>query len=526
MSVSTIRIAVKGPLVVTTAEGADLTPRGAKARGVLALLALAPTRARGRRWLEERLWSDRAPEQASGSLRQALSEIRRALGPASGTLRADRTMVSIDAEVVSDGEGELLEGIGVRDPGFRRWLARQRGEDGPAVGARPAGAVSPRPEAQAGPRPVTIRCVPSPGGSSAALLGDVVTHQIGEGIAELISARRLADGPDDAVADVEVRCDVMEDDGVSLAFVRITHPLSGEVLHTRRCQMDRPAAALMASDAMARTANEAAEIVVGRLPHVLGVERPALRATALGQLALHKMFSYDADAMAEADGLLEQAYDADPHGLHLAWRGLLQMVQSVEGGHLGAADPHEAAEAYMRRAAEGAGDNPAVQGLVAITRLMLFGDAAGALPDASRAAESSPTSPIALQSLASARMLAGDAEEAYRLSRRARSYAERSRFRHYWDGHHCVVCMATGRRDEAIAAGEAAVAGSPLLRPVRRHLLALYAERGDLEGAERMRRALERIEPGFSLDRMVSDPDYPVRTLRRTGLLEAARRIL
>ena len=530
MSDSMIYITVRGPFAVRSADGADLAPRAAKACGVLGLLALAPARSRGRRWLEERLWSNRAPDQASGSLRQALTEIRRALGPHAGALRTDRRMVSIDAEAVSEPQGELLEGIGVRDPGFRSWLSQARsGEDAP----RSTGAGTfqvPRAVAQDERRPeeriLTIRCLPAGGRSSAAMLGDVVAHQIGEGIAEQVRARRLGDSAAEAPADIEVRCDVMENDGVSLAFVRVTHLPTGEVLHTRRCRMDGPAAALMASDSMARTAHEAAEIVVGKLPHVLGAERPALRANALGQLALLRMFTYDAPAMDEADHLLHRAYDADPNGIYLAWRALLQMTRLLELGRPSSPEVTEEVVTHMRRAVEIARENPAVQSLVAYTRVMMMGDAANALPAAARAVEISPASPVALQSLASAEMLTGHADLAYDLSRRARSYADRSRFRHWWDSHHCVVCMATGRLEEAAAAGEAAAAAAPSLRPVHRHLLALYAQRGDLEDAERMRQALTRIEPGFSLDRMLGDPDYPVRTLRRTGLLEAARRLL
>ena len=526
-----IHVTVRGPFVVRSADGADLTPRGAKACGVLALLALAPTRSRGRRWLEEHLWSDRAPEQASGSLRQALSEIRRALGPHADALRADRRMVSVEAEAVSEGRGDLLEGIGVRDPRFRSWLSQARGgpaapHDGEGTGA-PAmplgeGVVAP---ASDGPT-LTIRCTPAGGGSSAAILGDVVAHQIGEGIAEQLRTRRIGEAAADVPVDVEIRCDVVENDGISLAFVRVTHLPSGEVLHTRRCRMEGPAAALMASDAMARTAHEAAEVVVGKLPHVLGAQRPTLKANALGQLALLRMFTYDAPAMEEADRLLDQAYEADANGIYLAWRALLQMTQRLELGRPGNDERTEIAVAHMRHALELAHDNPAVQGLVAYTRVMMMGDAASALPAAERAVEISPGSPVALQSLASALMIAGQADAAYDLSIRARSYADRSRFRHWWDNHHCVVCMANGRLDEAIAAGEAAAAAAPSLRPVHRHLLALYAQRGDLEGAERMRQALLKIEPGFSLDRMLGDPDYPVRTLRSTGLLEAVRRLL
>ena len=391
-------------------------------------------------------------------------------------------------------------------PGSRR----SRGEGAPG----PKGAPATLPAAGEtrsllGIPKLTILCLPASGGSSAARLGDVVAHQIGEGIAEQVSARRIGETTADVPADIEVRCDVVENDGVSLAFVRVIHLPSGEVLHTRRCRMEGPAAALMASDALARTAHEAAEVVVGKLPHVLGADRAVPRANALGQLALLRMFTYDAPAMEEADGLLDRAYEADPNGIYLAWRALLQMMRSVELGRVGTVERLEAAEAHMRRAVERAGDNPAVQSLVAQTRVILFGDAGGAMPAAERATEISPSNPMALQALALAKVLAGRGEEAYALSLRARSYADRSRFRHWWDGHHCAVCMATGRLDEAIAAGEAAAAAAPSFRPVHRHLLALYAHRGDLEGAERMRQALARIEPGFDLDRMMGDPRLP-----------------
>ena len=521
----TIRITTRGAFSVRAEDGADLTPRGKKTRGVLALLALSPGHRRERAWIVGRLWSDRGPEQGLGSLRQALSEIRCEGSPIRDVLHGyGKPWVALNAEAVAvdgSGAGELLEGMGIRDPAFRRWLSGVRSAVPALAPPAPAGAAPSAPD----PRRITVHCVSGRGGSSAALLGDFVAHQIGEGIEGQIHARRLSEALDGAPIDLEVRCDVIENDGVSMAWVRITHPPTGEVLHARQCRMDAPAAVLLASDAMARVSYEAAEVAVGKLPQMLGLERPVSRANAFGRLALLRMFSYDPPAVAEADGLLARASEADANGIYDAWQSFLQMVKWVDLGAADSRESREAAQAHMGRAAQLAGDDPVAQALVAYTKVMLLGDAEGAAPAAARAAEMSPSSPVALISLASARMLAGHREEAYALSRRARGFAEGSRFRHWWDGHHCVVCMATGRLEEAVEAAEAA-ARVAHHKAAHRHLLALYAARGDLEGAERMRLALERIEPGFTLDRMLSDPDYPVRTLRRTGLLEAARRIL
>lgn len=510
-----IRIALRGPLRVTAPDGADLTPRAAKACGVLALLALAPGGTRPRRWLEEHLWSDRGPDQASGSLRQALSEIRRSLRPHDGALTADRREVTLRAEVALEGDGALVEGIGVRDPRFADWLERLRAEDSERR--------APAPESAA--RPLMIRCSSPEGATGAALLGRIMAHQIGEGIAEQIRSRRL-DGPGGPPpADVEVRCDVVESDGKGLAFLRVTHVPTAEVLHARRVPLDGPALAFVEGEAMARMAHEAAEITVGKLPQILGLDRAPLKATALARLALLRMFSHDAAGMAEADDLLSRAYEADTNGVYLAWRGLLRMIRTVEGGNLGLRADHEAAEADLCGAEERAGDNPTVHALAAQTREMMS-DGAGAMSAAGRAVEMAPSNPMAVAALASAKSLAGRVEEAHALTRRALAFADRSRFRHWWEAHHCVACVAAGRLDEALAAGEGCVRSAPTMRSPHRHLLALYARRGDLEGADRMRRRLEEIEPGFALDRMLRDPDYPVRTLRRTGLLEAVGRLI
>ena len=527
---STIEIAVRGPFRATGPGAVDLTPRGRRTRGLLALLALAPDHRRERTWIAEHLWSDRAPKQASGSLRQALTEIRRTWGAhASALLGTNSDWIALDraAVTVGDaGEGLLLEGMGLPDRGFQGWLARIREADrGGAVAAvRPP---PPEPPSTPGdPAHVAIRCVPARGSSVAAVLGDAVAHSIGRGISERVRARRFgAAAADAAPIDVEIRCDVI-DDSRSLAFILITHPPTGRVLYDRVVSMDRPAAVLMDSDELARAAFEAAETAVDQLPHDLGTERPVARATALGQLGLHRLFSFEADALVSADDCFAEAFEADPNPVFLAWRAFLQVTRSVEFAHLASPDLRSVTEELLQGAAQRPFDNPVVQALVAQCRVQLFGDALGALPTAERAAEISPRNPMALQALAVARMHSGRAESAYAVSLRARSFADRSRFRHWWDLHHCAICIATGRHDEAVASGEAALAAAPTLRPAHRFLLPLYAARGDVEGAERMRLALERIEPGFTLDRMLEDPDYPVRTLRRTGLLQAARRIL
>src|SRR3954447_23982122 len=78
------------------ADGAELAPPASKrARAVLAYLALHPgPHPRGR--LAARFWPDVLDESARASLRVALTELRRALGPAAGYLVATRDTVALD----------------------------------------------------------------------------------------------------------------------------------------------------------------------------------------------------------------------------------------------------------------------------------------------------------------------------------------------------------------------------------------------------------------------------------------------
>src|SRR5690348_18111806 len=72
-------------------------PASRRARGVLAYLALHPgPHARGR--LAARFWPDVLDESARTSLRAALTELRRALGPAADHVVATRETVALDGD--------------------------------------------------------------------------------------------------------------------------------------------------------------------------------------------------------------------------------------------------------------------------------------------------------------------------------------------------------------------------------------------------------------------------------------------
>lgn len=81
------------------ANGNELAPPASRrARAVLAYLALHPG-PHARAQLAARFWPDVLDVSARASLRAALTELRRALGPAADHLQAGREMVALDGAI-------------------------------------------------------------------------------------------------------------------------------------------------------------------------------------------------------------------------------------------------------------------------------------------------------------------------------------------------------------------------------------------------------------------------------------------
>ena len=187
-------IRLVGVFEVRDGSGRDCTPRGAKARAILAMLCQTPDRRRARRWLEARLWSDRGAEQASGSLRQALMEIRKALGSEARRLATDRDTVRLEG-VATDLEQdpdaasralqsgrEFLEGIDIIDPAFEDWLREERDRVEGSLGIRrPDQALSPMSETARLPFVIRLGGLPQGLGAFAGrALADAIARLLGE----------------------------------------------------------------------------------------------------------------------------------------------------------------------------------------------------------------------------------------------------------------------------------------------------------------------------------------------------------
>ena len=128
---SSAEIHLWGPFRVVLQDGTDATPRGKRARAMLALLIMAPGYVRSRVWLQDKLWIERSPSQGAASLRQELSSLRKQLaGFGLDILIADRETVRLAQNSVQlierPANGELLEGFDLADAEFEDWLRQER----------------------------------------------------------------------------------------------------------------------------------------------------------------------------------------------------------------------------------------------------------------------------------------------------------------------------------------------------------------------------------------------------------------
>jgi DNA-binding SARP family transcriptional activator len=147
---ASLYVTLLGGFEVRDGAGAAPGPLGRKAQALLAVLALDPGTAQPRDRLIALLWSDRGESQARGSLRHALTELRKAFADLDpppliadrDSARIDRDAVEVDAvtfeRLVEENtaealtraaelyRGDLLEGFDARDAAFDQWLRTER----------------------------------------------------------------------------------------------------------------------------------------------------------------------------------------------------------------------------------------------------------------------------------------------------------------------------------------------------------------------------------------------------------------
>lgn len=517
-----MRVRIHGPFRLTGPDGADRTPRGVKERALLALVILSPGQSRTRAWLQGKLWSDSDPARAAGSCRQALTTLRKALGPLADRLATDRLSVRIDPPAEIEGwqgaaPDDLLSDLDVRDPEFDDWLREFRGaavtparpdDRAPEAHRRAAGHES---------RPLVLLCPATreTGPRSQFLLRSLLQRIEGELILTGDVDVRLT-APSDRAAEATgaaaiVDVEPHEENDAWYLLLRVHGAQGRRCVWTGRLRLPPRLAAVWDAPEMTRLVNQAmgavADLIAGsgRLTPWSAIQR-----------AVRRVYEFDRTGLSSADVLLKGAQDSDLSGLALAWRGFLRLTSALE---FRAADAELAAEAedFCRDALARASRHPVVLGLATQVHLKLTGDTDFGHYLALRAAEASDTNPYALDAMAQALLSQGDFQAGHELALAARDAADGLPQAFSYEMQCCLTALSLGLHDAALAHALASHRRMPLFRPALRYLVALNLLAGRRDEAAAFVAKLRRLEPDFR-PALLCTPGYPVETLRNLGL--------
>ncbi len=546
-----LRIYVIGAFRVLAHDGEDLTPRGRKARALLAMLALTPTRRRSRPALQDRLWSDRGPEQGAASLRQTLTEIRRSFGERHRDclvsdmrgigLASDQVVVDLDTADLSElakqtEPPELLEDIEVTDEEFEHWVRNQRTAFEQRITAARSAIASPVPASATGsstgaaPRPQApavrpwVRLLPPLTVTSDDAL--FFSHLVGSRIVQGLIDHWAIDPCDDGkgAQGVQLRVDALPTSGASVINVVLLAPNSTTQLwsHSETIPLD----AGRGSD-MPRL-----QVLISRSIEVAGfylnrIGKSADSSQAFTQAfeAVQRMFKIDLEQVDRADALLHTAYEQDSQAVYLAWRAYARSFYIGEHVSYDRRCAMQEAEELARRALEADPHNPTVLALVSYVYSFILRESSLGHELAKSSIQNNSAHPLGHAFLGRAKSYLGDHEGGYRETRRALQLSGQTPYQYTLHFLYGMTALLSGRLNEAVRASEISCALAPTYRPPQRYLVPLYLKLGERDKARAAFEKLRKLEPTFSLDAM-RDASYPSAGIRAAGLLTFSDRDL
>ena len=510
-----------GPFAMRTEAGTEITPRGRKACGLIAMLCLSPNFRRTRRWLQDHLWSDRGESQAAGSMRQTLAEIRRAMGGFADLLVTERGLVflnEIDIRIADEEAGqELLEGMDIRDEEFEEWLREARAVHRER---RLLERTTPQEVIQNPRRPLRLVI------ETAAGASEIGEQALVSGISGLIG-RSMRDGLDieilsgngrrspgsTIVADLTL-CATMADGG-RIAHIALEEGATKRQLWSELIALGQEVEKGRIPEVLLRGINVSSSVAMGWLLNS--------RQNEGGELvhyrrALDHLSRYTFRDFLEADHWFAAAYDASGRSVHLAWRAYLRSFLAAEMMPTDLLVLEEEARAFMRKAIAAEPYNSLVLSLCAQCEAMVFLDFINAYELARRSVEINPSNAFAWACLGVAESHLGRPGYGMQHCRKARAIAGTSIFASHIDILSCIVAVMAGEFSEARHFGEAAHGRAPSLVAPLRFLAALcFHDRDEMRGSIIVNR-LKTLEPGFRVGHL-RDPSYPAESLRKSALM-------
>jgi tetratricopeptide (TPR) repeat protein len=530
-----ITLSAFGRFKLVDESGYEVTPRGMRARALIALLALAPGHRRARVWLQDKLWSERSAKQGSESLRQALTEIRRSFGTHASVLIADRESVGLDASqftVQLNGDEhsdlepadlELFADLNVPDQEFEQWIRERRSAF--ASTSREA----PRPTSSATKiAPAVFFCVPSnvePGVDMAigSLLALMTTSLLDFADFQIFQPN---DNTFHSGLPPERGMVVKIVAGGALEQIRLHMTISDvadqRIFWSRTFRLSSNDMELDEA-AFKVAALETVEAILSAFRTWNGNLAIGNCAALLVNRARQSIFRFDKHNLRQADRYLAQAYGYDGRPQILAWRAFVRNIANFQHRSTAFLSEQIDIKTLAQEALLDAPGSAISLGVRAHIEYLSGGSQRSSLLLARRAVEADPLNALNHAILSNTELALGDLGGSRASSLTALSLSGSGEYRSFVEFFCCMSAAAEGDYDQATDHAEAALLLRPSFVAPLRYLIALYKHAGRREALQRVLALMRVNEPDFRLERLL-DNDYPVNTLRRIRLIEAIDR--
>lgn len=542
-----VNLLLLGSFRMIGSNGVDCTPRGRKTCALLALLALAPDKRRSRKWIQDKLWSDRANEQGSASLRQSLAEIRRCLGQDRNCLITDNYVVALATERVcidveedsnflqhSIFDGELLEGLDIRDPEFEDWLRDQRRRIDSSSEAAP-GEVDKNGHFRCRGEPAPHRLVLSRGREDGSfensILADGFVDTIAKTISELGVAEILDSRGDSNPTNMSgqtsadtmclgLRTNVAKSSTGHVLRVVLSKFPERKVLWSNIMQHDKASTLDVFDDDALSYINQSVNVTIDQFVRLSLQHSPNENPTLLCQTGILTLYRLGRENFVAADELFSRAFEIQPRGIYVAWRAFVRTFMLAERQFSCRDTLEEEALHFTRKALEMEPHNSFVASLCAHVHSIIRRSHVAAFELAERSLQLNRANPFGWACLGVAKCHLGKPEEGLRDTLVARKIAGSAPYRFHLDGLSCIAGSMAGELEMATRCGEASHMMAPEFAPPLRYLSALYLHAGKVDRSQQMIRKLQLVEPDFSLEKL-ADEAYPTAGLQSSVFVKS-----
>lgn len=522
-----VSIEVVGPLAVLDQNGSNLTPRGLKARGLVALLALSDG-PRAREWLQAVLWPDRSRDQARVSLRQTLAEIRKSLGECRQCLVADRRTVTFDLHLVtcqtkqqivnllqgSSPRPVMLEDLGGLRGEFAHWLEEQRkihSETGILYSES-------NPVFSEGRVPrLAVVASGLPSDSTGQLFGQYLADAVAHSLTERSGVEVASVKSDDVVLALTVS--VVSDVSSVVVYLSLEFCPTATRCWSHTTNLEVIAGSTFTSGKIRSLINMAVDVTQHQF---------LIRSTGSsldddprvgGLRAINQMFQLTSESLVRAVGLFDSAWVEHKSAVFMAWKAYCYTYFIGERISCDQESLVEEARYLVEKAILLEPYNSQILALASYVYCFLLNRTTIGHELAVRSHNINPTNPFAVSALSQAHFFVGDYESAYQSSLIACNLAGVGPYRFMLDSQCGMAATLTNRYEHAIRMSSIARAEKPNYAPPIRYRFALNLAIGQYEEANKSWDALKAIEPDISL-RLMRDEEYPCRGIRLAGLLD------